>query len=169
MLELIKQETERELLKFAAGRAIFCPACRNVMDWRETVIATVHGRQGEAEEKVMRTFVQCGKCYDQRAHLLNDAVVSAAAKRPDVKLRIEVTDGRTFPKPERRRRPASPAQALVERALEAREAGEDLGFCLACGADQGECEPDARRRKCDACGQMKVYGAEEIIIMGGRE
>ncbi len=40
------------------------------------------------------------------------------------------------------------------------------GFCLACGAERDCCEPDARRYKCDACGNNLVYGAEEITLMG---
>ena len=41
----------------------------------------------------------------------------------------------------------------------------DVGFCIACGADAEGVEPDARRYRCDACGEHKVYGAEELAIM----
>ena len=41
----------------------------------------------------------------------------------------------------------------------------DLGFCIACGADAEGVEPDARRYRCDPCGEHKVYGAEELVIM----
>jgi hypothetical protein len=40
------------------------------------------------------------------------------------------------------------------------------GFCLACGNTQGCCEPDARRYSCEDCRQMKVYGLEELLMMG---
>lgn len=40
------------------------------------------------------------------------------------------------------------------------------GFCLACGAQQDGCEPDARRYACDVCEERRVYGAEEILMMG---
>lgn len=40
------------------------------------------------------------------------------------------------------------------------------GMCLACGATQGQCEPDARMYQCSSCGMLKVYGAEEMLIMG---
>jgi hypothetical protein len=40
------------------------------------------------------------------------------------------------------------------------------GFCLACGAEAGGVEPDARRYPCAACGASKVYGAEELLMMG---
>ncbi len=43
------------------------------------------------------------------------------------------------------------------------------GFCLACGEQQDGCEPDARRYECECCGARKVYGAEELLLMGGAE
>ena len=43
---------------------------------------------------------------------------------------------------------------------------EYLGFCTDCGAEHGECEPDARQRRCDECGARAVYGAEELMMMG---
>lgn len=55
-----------------------------------------------------------------------------------------------------------------ERILEACERRmtslDDPGFCLACGNEQGGCEPDARRHRCEACGEHQVYGAEELLI-----
>jgi len=42
---------------------------------------------------------------------------------------------------------------------------ENPGFCIACGADHDGCEPDAREYKCDQCGERKVYGAEEVLMM----
>jgi hypothetical protein len=43
---------------------------------------------------------------------------------------------------------------------------ENGGVCLACGATAYGVEPDARRYTCDECGEPKVYGAEELVIMG---
>jgi hypothetical protein len=40
------------------------------------------------------------------------------------------------------------------------------GFCLACGKSQGGTEPDARKYTCEHCGAEKVYGAEELMLMG---
>ena len=40
------------------------------------------------------------------------------------------------------------------------------GFCLACGKAQSGVEPDARKYACESCGASKVYGAEELVIMG---
>ena len=40
------------------------------------------------------------------------------------------------------------------------------GFCLACGSTQHGVEPDGRRYRCENCGAYKVYGAEELALMG---
>ena len=42
---------------------------------------------------------------------------------------------------------------------------EYIGFCLACGAEKYDVEPDARKYECDECGKEKVYGAQEILLM----
>ena len=41
-----------------------------------------------------------------------------------------------------------------------------LGFCLGCGAETQGVEPDARRYTCESCGKPRVYGLEELLIMG---
>lgn len=41
-----------------------------------------------------------------------------------------------------------------------------LGFCVACGAEAQGVEPDARRFECEECGERRVYGLEELAIMG---
>lgn len=43
---------------------------------------------------------------------------------------------------------------------------DNPGFCVACGAESNECEPDAERYTCDACGQKWVYGSDQIILLG---
>lgn len=40
------------------------------------------------------------------------------------------------------------------------------GFCTACGDEAFGVEPDARNYKCESCGERKVFGAEELLIMG---
>jgi len=54
----------------------------------------------------------------------------------------------------------------IERVMEAVESDDNVGFCLACGAEAQGVEPDARGYECEACGANKVYGAEEVLIMG---
>ena len=52
-------------------------------------------------------------------------------------------------------------------AIERSHSGLDNpGFCLACGEEVDGCEPDAREYECESCGERRVYGAEEILLMG---
>ena len=52
----------------------------------------------------------------------------------------------------------------LEEVREMDENGE--GFCLACGNVQDRVEPDAAKYECDDCGEHKVYGAAELVLMG---
>ena len=52
----------------------------------------------------------------------------------------------------------------VDRLLEAVKTDENLGFCLSCGDEDRGVEPDARRYKCKQCGELRVYGAQELLI-----
>lgn len=42
----------------------------------------------------------------------------------------------------------------------------NMGFCLACGSEAFNVEPDARKYSCESCQQPKVYGLEELALMG---
>lgn len=53
----------------------------------------------------------------------------------------------------------------LDRVMAAVEADDNLGFCLACGAEAWEVEPDTRKDHCEECGANKVYGAQEILLM----
>lgn len=53
----------------------------------------------------------------------------------------------------------------LDRVMAAVESGEYIGFCLACGSEAWEVEPDARKYHCEECHANKVYGAEEILLM----
>jgi len=55
----------------------------------------------------------------------------------------------------------------IEQVLEAAESGEYMGFCLACGHEAYDVEPDARQYECENCGKHRVYGAEELLLMIG--
>ena len=55
----------------------------------------------------------------------------------------------------------------MERIIEAVEADDNLGFCVACGEEAESCEPDARGYECECCGALAVYGAEELMLGGG--
>jgi hypothetical protein len=56
-----------------------------------------------------------------------------------------------------------------ERIEQALAEDNSNGFCLNCGAGAYGVEPDARNYKCEECGRMEVYGAEEILMMGETE
>ncbi len=56
---------------------------------------------------------------------------------------------------------------LLNRAIEAIEEDDNLGFCLECGAEHYYIEPDAQDYECEDCGKNAVYGAEEILIRFG--
>ena len=40
------------------------------------------------------------------------------------------------------------------------------GRCLACEAEADGVEPDARNYHCDVCGASRVFGLEELMLMG---
>lgn len=48
--------------------------------------------------------------------------------------------------------------------MEAYAADDGLGFCIACGAEAGGVEPDAREATCEVCGEPAVFGAEELMF-----
>lgn len=49
----------------------------------------------------------------------------------------------------------------------AMEMDADLqGFCLACGSIEDGVDPDAAKEACPNCGEDKLYGASELILMG---
>lgn len=54
--------------------------------------------------------------------------------------------------------------AAVERS---HRSLDNPGFCIACGLDAHNVEPDARRNECESCGSRSVYGAEELFFQTG--
>jgi hypothetical protein len=40
------------------------------------------------------------------------------------------------------------------------------GFCIECREPTYGVEPDARRYRCESCGEDAVYGVEELLIRG---
>jgi predicted RNA-binding Zn-ribbon protein involved in translation (DUF1610 family) len=53
----------------------------------------------------------------------------------------------------------------ITDVLAAIEQDDSLGFCLACGTEASGVEPDAREYECENCGEARVFGAEEILMM----
>ena len=53
----------------------------------------------------------------------------------------------------------------IDLIIELVEADNNEGICMNCG-EIAECvEPDARKYECEACGQHKVYGAQEALLL----
>ena len=69
-------ELNRQLLRYAVGRAISCPGCKTILDERSAVLVTV----GKT------SVVQCGDCHDETVHKLDTRGVSLLAE--------DVIDGR---------------------------------------------------------------------------
>ena len=53
---------------------------------------------------------------------------------------------------------------VLEAVQRAMFGTDNPGFCMACGADHDECEPDARNYECHECGKREAYGAELILL-----
>lgn len=43
---------------------------------------------------------------------------------------------------------------------------DNMGVCLACDELQSGCEPDAENYECESCGEPKVFGLEQALIIG---
>ena len=56
-----------------------------------------------------------------------------------------------------------PSFSSLQRVI---EGDNNKGYCLACGKSQYGVEPDARKYTCESCAAPKVYGAEELVLMG---
>ena len=69
---IMLETVNRNILKFSAGRAFFCPACHEIADCRRWVVAT----QGEY------TSYCCGACWDK------------ATTGKTIPASVEVLDGR---------------------------------------------------------------------------
>jgi len=52
----------------------------------------------------------------------------------------------------------------VDDIVQAIQSGEYMGFCITCGAEHMDIEPDARRYSCEVCGEKAVYGAQELLF-----
>jgi hypothetical protein len=91
--DLVRDTTEASLLRYTAGRVMFCPACEECLDWTTTVLVTIYAKSASVpEERAVKDYVQCAKCFDSRRHHLDKALVDLAAK--GITARMEIVDGR---------------------------------------------------------------------------
>lgn len=63
---------------------------------------------------------------------------------------------------ERKHWPAVLTNDVITAAITPGYYNDYPGFCLACGHETTNVEPDARRYQCEACGSRQVYGAREL-------
>jgi hypothetical protein len=63
------------------------------------------------------------------------------------------------------------ASITFERIIDAVEREnitlDNPGFCLICGDEAMECEPDARNYTCDNSGAEQVFAAAEVLLYLG--
>ena len=57
-------------------------------------------------------------------------------------------------------------ERLLDAAEEQMLGDGNSGFCTAGGEERDGGEPDARNYPCESCGERKVYGASELLLMG---
>ena len=58
-----------------------------------------------------------------------------------------------------------PAGLTMNMVAEALEDDDYLGYCLACGEEAYDIEPDACAYECEICGEPMVYGVEEVLLL----
>jgi hypothetical protein len=59
--------------------------------------------------------------------------------------------------------PSLTADVIVEAVERSNTSLDNPGFCVSCGLAHDGCEPDMRKSKCEGCGELAVYGAEELL------
>ena len=52
----------------------------------------------------------------------------------------------------------------LDRVLEMVEEDESEGFCIECGEEACNVEPDAHGYRCESCHKKAVYGAEQLML-----
>jgi len=84
ILETFKRSSDKQSLKASVGRAIFCPKCENLMDWKSSVEFSVWEISGG---KCLTVRAICAPCWD---------TVQSMVTKPSVKYRVDLIDGRTL-------------------------------------------------------------------------
>ena len=82
ILETFKRSSDKQSLKASVGRAIFCPRCENLMDYRRAVEFSVWENE---TGKCATVRAMCAPCWDGVRELVT---------KPGVKYRVDVIDGR---------------------------------------------------------------------------
>lgn len=56
------------------------------------------------------------------------------------------------------------AETIIDAVKRRDSCLDNPGFCLVCGCEADQCEPDATNYKCEECGERQVFGAEELLM-----
>lgn len=59
--------------------------------------------------------------------------------------------------------PKVTAEAVAAAVERRRGTLDDPGFCIGCGLEALGVDPDARWAECEACGEPRVFGCEELL------
>jgi hypothetical protein len=52
----------------------------------------------------------------------------------------------------------------LDEVMAAVVSDDNIGFCIACGAEHYGVEPDACEYPCESCNAPKVFGAQELLL-----
>lgn len=63
--------------------------------------------------------------------------------------------------------PSITAERVIDACKRRLTTLDNPGFCLACGHEQEGCEPDAEGYECEACGENKVMGSDQLLFEAG--
>lgn len=81
---MLEAMMNRELLNYAAGRAMFCPSCDRILDSDSAVLMTT--RDGVNADQC--AAITCADCYDELRKRLRGVEEAALLAR------VEIIDGR---------------------------------------------------------------------------
>ena len=91
---------KRNMLKYQTGQAMFCPACRTIMDCRRAVSVDI--LKGS---DLLKTMITCAACHDKT---VIPALDKLAGKFASEGVTVELADGRVlFARPKKNRKAAA--------------------------------------------------------------
>lgn len=93
---MMRRIVERNMLKYAVGRQLFCKACQCIMDARRAVQITVYSvKPGDKDKQVRHVLTVCAKCYEGRVKPNMDMTMKTLADNfPAEFFDVEILDGR---------------------------------------------------------------------------
>lgn len=57
---------------------------------------------------------------------------------------------------------------MITMSLQRVQEADDscCGFCISCHHEQAGVEPDGEKYQCEECGERRVYGAAQCVLLG---